>query len=509
MNRMMDVMVRVSAWLFLAAFPVLAREGPDRSTKQEGRSPLKVFILAGQSNMEGHGAVTRQDASGHEMKGTLVSMLKDKTKEPLVKHLVDAKGEWVVRDDVWVYFSGAKGPLQPGYGADKSLFGPELQFGHLVGNYYANQVLIIKTAWGGKSLKTDFRPPSSGGNVGPFYTQMIETVTRVLGDIKKEFPAYDGSGYELVGFGWWHGWNDACEPGGVAEYEQNLTNFIKDLRKDLKAPRLPILIAQFTGTSGSNNDPNWGGGLSKAQFATAQRPEFKGTAKFVPTWDFQRDEKDSPGGGAHHEWDNAETYFLVGDALGEGMLKLLIEQTTALTGPGPYVKLEALAKQIQAGQNVGGAFKTLADKKESKDPTEATEATTMLSALTTGAQEQLEDALRDKESDPAGAIPKLDSVATKFAGSEFGTRAKQESDTLKRDPKVQKELRSAEMLNQLMVFEGGMKLYRNARDPKSDGFKRLNAAAIQGLMSGCQTIIQRYPGTNGARKAEELMGRYR
>jgi hypothetical protein len=50
------------------------------------------------------------------------------------------------------------------------------------------------------------------------------------------------------------------------------------------------------------------------------------------------------------------------------MLKLLREQVTALTGPGPYVKLASLAKQIQAGQSLGGAFKTLADKKDSKDP---------------------------------------------------------------------------------------------------------------------------------------------
>jgi hypothetical protein len=296
MNRMFGVTARAAAWLFMVLFPILAQEGPYRSPKQEGKGPLKVFILAGQSNMQGQGTVTAKDPAGNE----------------------------------W----------------NRGIFGPELQFGHLVGNYYSHQVLIIKTAWGGKSLKTDYRPPSSGGTVGPYYTLMIETVTRVLSDIKKEFPAYDGSGYELAGFGWWHGWNDGCENGAVEEYEQNLTNFIKDLRKDLKAPQLPIVIAEFTGMSNQNNDPHWSG-LSKAQSATAQRPEFKSTTKFVPTREFQRDEKDSPGGGGHHEWNN------------------------------------------------------------------------------------------------------------------------------------------------------------------SDGFKRVNAAAIQGLLSGCQTIIQRYPATSAARKAEEVLGRYR
>ena len=52
-------------------------------------------------------------------------------------------------------------------------FGPELQFGHVLGDYFDNQVLLIKTAWGGKSLYRDFRPPSSGGTVGPYYTKML------------------------------------------------------------------------------------------------------------------------------------------------------------------------------------------------------------------------------------------------------------------------------------------------------------------------------------------------
>lgn len=45
---------------------------------------------------------------------------------------------------------------------------------------------------------------------------------------------------------------------------------------------------------------------------------------FVETHDFVRRPEDSPNPGhGHHEFGNAETYFLVGDALGKGMLKLL------------------------------------------------------------------------------------------------------------------------------------------------------------------------------------------
>lgn len=45
----------LTALLFLAACPVMAQQ-TDRTQnlKQAGKSPIMVFILAGQSNMEGH-----------------------------------------------------------------------------------------------------------------------------------------------------------------------------------------------------------------------------------------------------------------------------------------------------------------------------------------------------------------------------------------------------------------------------------------------------------------------
>jgi hypothetical protein len=179
-----------------------------------------------------------------------------------------------------------------------------------------------------------------------------------------------------------------------------------------------------------------------------------------------------------------------------------------LTGPGPYVKLAALAKQIQAGQNLGGAFKTLNVKKGSTDADEAAEATTMLAALTSGAQSLLDDALRDKADDPASAIPKLDSVAKKFAGSEIATQAKLASEELKKDPKVKKELQATAMLAQILAQEGTLRQVPNSTDLKSDAFRRLNAATLQGIVGSCQSIVKRYPETKAAQKATEIMNKY-
>ncbi len=291
--------------------------------------PLKVFILAGQSNMEGQAVADLDGKDYNDGRGTLLALLNDPAKAKLVQHLRKPDGKWTVRDDVWVRYQREKQPLLAGpltmgfavYGGTHH-FGPELQFGHVIGDHFDEQVLLIKTAWGGKSLYKDFRPPSSGGEVGPYYSKMLDDVKTALAQLEKDFPGYKGQGYELAGFVWYHGWNDGVDPkNAILEYEQNLVNLIHDIRKAWKAPKLPIVIGELTG-AWVDAPPEWEQ-LRKAQAAAAERPEFAGTVKFVPTRDFVRPAKDSPNPGhGHHEFGNAETYFLVGDALGQAMKDL-------------------------------------------------------------------------------------------------------------------------------------------------------------------------------------------
>jgi len=297
---------------------------------------LKVFILAGQSNMEGQGVVDLEGKDYNQGKGTLAMLMRDPVKGTMFRHLKDAQGKWTVRDDVWVRYQRESRPLLAGplgcgfsvYG-DPHHFGPELQFGHVIGDHFENQVLLIKTAWGGKSLYKDFRPPSSGGEVGRYYRLMIAQVREALANLKTDFPGYDGHGYELAGFVWYHGWNDGVSPKtAVPEYAMNLVNLINDVRKEFDAPRLPVVIGELTGPW-VEAPPDWTK-LRQAQAAAAARPEFAGNVVFVPTHNFVRKPEDSPNPGhGHHEFGNAETYFLVGDALGKGMLSLLRGKITA------------------------------------------------------------------------------------------------------------------------------------------------------------------------------------
>ncbi len=311
-KRMWSVAASVAVAVMAAASPAGAA--------QPGKSPVKVFILAGQSNMEGAGAIKGSQRNGG--KGSLEYLVKDPNTAKQFAHVVDADGKWVVREDVWIWYLGRTGGLTAGFGSRKDRIGPEFQFGHVLGNACVNQVLLIKTAWGGKSLAKDFRPPSSGGEVGPFYTEMLKHVRDVLANLKTHFPDYDGKGYEIAGFGWHQGWNDGCSAKMVAEYEKNMANFIRDVRKALGVKDLPFVIAD-SGFGGRNQRVARRLGIRKAQAAVAKYPEFKGTVFTVETQDFFRGADESPSRHGYHWNCNAETYFLIGNGMGEAMKKLL------------------------------------------------------------------------------------------------------------------------------------------------------------------------------------------
>ena len=281
--------------------------------------PIKVFILAGQSNMQGQGVVSMNHEKYYNGgKGNLLWSMEHSKSKDMMTHLKDKNGKWVVRDDVEISFKDKrgvrKGPLTigfTGYGKDSHI-GPELQFGHIVGDHYKEKVLLIKTAWGGKSLYVDFRPPSSGGKVGVYYKKMIEEIHATLNNL-------DGKKYNLCGFIWMQGWNDMGDKKSVAEYADNLVNLANDIRAEFKTPELPIVVGEL-----GNGGPKKSGKmyeLRKQQKAGTLKIK---NAVFVETADCARPAELSPNPSHGHHWfGNAESYFLVGDKLGKGFLKLI------------------------------------------------------------------------------------------------------------------------------------------------------------------------------------------
>ena len=312
--------------------------------------PVKVFILAGQSNMEGKAKVA-----------LLEHQARQEATRALFAHWRDGDG-WATREDVRVKFLDRRGPLTVGFGSPGCV-GPELEFGTVVGDRYDEPVLLIKTAWGGRSLYRDFRSPSAGlpkdeviaamlaeqrkrrpetteeevrARFGASYRAMLDEVRSTLADPKSHVPDYEGQGYELAGFVWFQGWNDMINAEHTAEYAENLAHFIRDVRKDLDAPHLPFVVGEM-GIDGDHPGENIRR-FKEAQAAAAERPEFRGNVALVRTdvfWDAEAEAVFKKGWREHlDEWNtvgsdwpfhylgSAKTMSRIGRAFGEAVLEL-------------------------------------------------------------------------------------------------------------------------------------------------------------------------------------------
>jgi hypothetical protein len=347
----MKIRLAALGCLFLA-FCLLSTPafGVDTSKK------VKVFILAGQSNMEGKAKLT-----------LLEYQINQPETRDFFKHL-KKDGQWVVRDDVWINFLDRRGNLTVGYGS-RNCIGPELEFGNTVGDHFKEQALIIKTAWGGKSIGRDFRPPSSGlpseekleqilqetnkrnkernrpgvtlddvkETYGRFYREMMKEINTTLNELKTRFPDYKGQGYEIAGFVWFQGWNDMFDQDFLDNYGKHMANFIRDVRKDLKVPNLPFVIGQM-GQNGPDGASDRMQTIKDAQASMESIPEFKGNVKVVKTdvfWDKKAaalvenwrdhiDEWNKVGSDyGYHYLGSAITFSKIGRAFGQAMLELM------------------------------------------------------------------------------------------------------------------------------------------------------------------------------------------
>jgi len=309
---------------------VYRRELGDKPVKQAvtlQSGKLYKFKISGFEGVPPRFWMEKTDLLGN---GDLESVVKREGNFPW---LLNEEGEWNVRQDV--YFQEArlakegKGSPLSATSNGKSI-GPELGFGHVLGTFHGEQVLLIKTAQGNRSLGFDFRPPSSGRTdpdnqfESAEYKLMVEGVHKTLNNISKVVPDYKDQGYEIAGFVWFQGHKDSFSEVLIKEYEKHLANLINDVRKEFDTPKLPVVVATI-GFGGHNMQEKFLN-IHQAQMAisdTKKHPEYAGTVASVDTRDFWREVDESPKGEDYHYNRNAETYMLIGDALGRAMVRLL------------------------------------------------------------------------------------------------------------------------------------------------------------------------------------------
>ena len=315
-------------------------------------SPVKVYILLGQSNMLGFGKVGPEDRQG-----TLEYVTRTEKKYPEV---VGADGKWKVRDDVryvHVMQNGKEFSTERNewLTVGEQFIGPELMIGHLLGDHHEETVLVLKACIGNRALGWDYLPPGSerfeyrgktfGGyrdvkfswtegegpdtdweNANWYAGKQYDDDTRYAKTVLANLGTYvpGATNYEIGGFFWFQGHKDQSKVM-ADRYEQNLVRFIKSLRTDFDAPDAPFVLATIA--FGGRRIAGDGLKIVKAQLAVSGEegnyPEFEGNVKSVDARPFWQPSHRSPSGDGTHYNNNALTYLDVGNGMGKAMVELL------------------------------------------------------------------------------------------------------------------------------------------------------------------------------------------
>ncbi len=320
---------------------------------------LKVFLLAGQSNMEGHaytytaensssiptleylldtpGYVAILPAADYTFKGSLAaSWLSPRTDAWAVQYdSIDGtmrRVEPTPQTDQGAW-STAILPLGPGFGESnaKSSFGPELGMGIHLADVEASPILLVKSNHGGRSLAVDFRPPSAvaarGGSVGIDFTNTVNVFAALLDDLDADLGddgllnGYNSAtGYEICGFVWLQGWNDALNANMRYEYEENLVDLVHDLRaSDPRIPAdLPVIVPESADQNAEMN-------TARANAVATLNTELPGTAVFIENNNLLGNDWSAQGypftldGGSHFNG-RAENYLEIGWRVGKAVV---------------------------------------------------------------------------------------------------------------------------------------------------------------------------------------------
>jgi hypothetical protein len=272
------------------------------------------------------------------------------------------------------------GPLSVGYGAGITKIGPEYGIGITLERRTDAPILLVKCSWGNTSIASDWRAPSldgvetatekagreahnkseaekakkagraftprpapkKSGKLGYAMGMAMQQVDKILANPGKYHPGYDPKvGYEVAGMVWFQGYSDKDNPA----YGELLTQLIRDFRKKVKTPDLPVVCGSL-GMAGFKHAA-FIENANKGMLQAAKMPDLAGKVDVVNTAPFypleldltqqvrEQTEKDSPenkvanaavrgksNGGFHYNG-SAKSFLLMGDAMGRSLANLM------------------------------------------------------------------------------------------------------------------------------------------------------------------------------------------
>jgi hypothetical protein len=315
------------------------------------QEPVKVYIMMGQSNMLGLGDVTG---------GTDGDLDYAVNTKGLYPYLSDGLGGFASRSDVrQAHVQASGGPesatsvivnnfLSP---SNRGKLGPEHGIGEKLGNALSEDVLLLKSCIGNRSLGWDLLPPGStqyqyndgvtewtyagygdspdrwetgttpvpiGWTAGIQYDGDVQRAKDVLNNLSTYYPGK--TEYQIAGFFWWQGDKDRYNAGHSTRYEQNLVQLINQLRDEFNAPNAPFVAATL-GQSEIDVETGTELDILNAQLNVANDTLYPAFADNVDTvYSFPL----SLGGASNSHYNgNAETYMNIGEAMGDAMVSLI------------------------------------------------------------------------------------------------------------------------------------------------------------------------------------------
>ncbi|NQU21135.1 MAG: PEP-CTERM sorting domain-containing protein [Candidatus Nealsonbacteria bacterium] len=359
-------------------------------TASAATDTLKIYLLVGQSNMEGQaytydsGQVATWNVSTMEflLSGTpqatdyLAAMPFD------FKNSLDAS--WMQpRDDVWgVHYDSHTGntknilptknpadivtgiqPMMPGFGVGTnfgSMIGAELGMGHRLGDAMQSPVFLFKSDKGGTTLGNDWRPPTAvaarGGSVGPEYTNTMNRFTGFMDTLDADLAddgtlnAYNNAtGYEVAAVFWFQGWNEQYDDGPYtkAQLQAEYTDNLKDLIYSIRAadPRIPDDLGIIIGES---SDQHAGLNASRIAAVAQLNDELPSSAVYFDTanmkgtsWGNNNSGAPFSQGWGYHFHARAENFLEIGWKAGEAALENGFTGSEAVPEPSTVAMLMA------------------------------------------------------------------------------------------------------------------------------------------------------------------------